>query len=440
MNLDVVFEQTPQQMEFLSSEERFTVVTKGRRFGATHGAAISFIEWMIEGLSPLLWVDTIYSNIDRYFERYFLPCLRENGIPHNWNSQKKIFKIFNSVCDFRSADRPENIEGFGYKKAFLNEAGIILKNPYLYTNAILPMMMDFPDSQLIAAGVPKGKVLKNGEEHPFYTLYKRAEKGVDGYRLFEFTSYDNPLLSPDDVKALENEIAAMSPEMVEQEIYGKFIDVGGQNPFAYAYSEDHEREVACQSGQRLRISVDWNLDPFCATLWHIWRDKEGFHAHCFEEISLRNSSIPEMADRIKEKYGHRLSSALFTGDSMGKQKDLARRDNMSNWEVFKRELETEGGRKVRSLDWRHQFQLPHNPTHENSRADVNFVLAHLDDFAINPITCPNTCRDMKLVQCDAFGGIVKRNRKDVSQQADMIDTVRYAVNTWLFDFIKKFRR
>jgi hypothetical protein len=147
-----------------------------------------------------------------------------------------------------------------------------------------------------------------------------------------------------------------------------------------------------------------------------------------------------MADRIKEKYGHRLSSALFTGDSMGKQKDLARRDNMSNWEVFKRELETEGGRKVRSLDWRHQFQLPHNPTHENSRADVNFVLAHLDDFAINPITCPNTCRDMKLVQCDAFGGIVKRNRKDVSQQADMIDTVRYAVNTWLFDFIKKFRR
>ena len=55
-------------------------------------------------------------------------------------------------------------------KIFLNEAGIILKNNYLYTNTILPMLMDYPDSQLIAAGVPKGKIKKDGTEHIFYTL------------------------------------------------------------------------------------------------------------------------------------------------------------------------------------------------------------------------------------------------------------------------------
>ena len=40
------------------------------------------------------------------------------------------------VSDFRSVDRPENIEGFGYDKAFLNEAGIILRDEYLWYNAI----------------------------------------------------------------------------------------------------------------------------------------------------------------------------------------------------------------------------------------------------------------------------------------------------------------
>ena len=36
---------------------------------------------MLEGVSPILWVDTIYGNIERYVERYFLPVL--NDLPKN---------------------------------------------------------------------------------------------------------------------------------------------------------------------------------------------------------------------------------------------------------------------------------------------------------------------------------------------------------------------
>ena len=439
---EIRLRQTPQQIEFLSTDARFVIVPKGRRFGATHGTAIQFIEWMIEGISPLLWVDTIYSNIDRYFERYFLPTLLENSIPHNWNAQKKILKIMNGVCDFRSADRPENIEGFGYQKIFLNEAGIILKNPYLFTNAILPMLMDYPGSQLIAAGTPKGKKLRSGDEHPFYTLKKRADSNHDGYKSFTFSSYHNPILNSSDIKDLEREISAMSPEMVEQEIFAKFIDAGGSNPFAYAYEADkHEStEAVFRDDLRVMVVVDFNLNPFCANCWHIWNDKDGHHAHCFDEISLKNSSIPELADRIKLKFGSKLNSAFFTGDSMGKQKDIARRDNLSNWQLLKQELESENGQVVRRLNWKVQFPLPHNPSHENSRADTNYILTHFPDFKIHPDKAENTARDMKLVQCDNFGGIIKRNRKDVSQQSDMLDNVRYCINTWLHGWIHKNRR
>ncbi len=65
-----------QKKIFLESDARYKVVAKGRRFGLTRGLAHYVIENMLEGVTPVLWVDTIYGNIERYFERYFLPALR----------------------------------------------------------------------------------------------------------------------------------------------------------------------------------------------------------------------------------------------------------------------------------------------------------------------------------------------------------------------------
>ena len=221
---------TPAQLEMffnIPSGVKYIIVTKGRRFGATRGAAHAFIEWCLEG-KKLLWGDTINGNIDRYFDRYFLPALKSNGIEYHYNKLLKQLKIGTGYIDFRSSDQPENWEGFGYDIIFLNEAGIILNNKYLYTNAVLPMMMDNPNSVLIAAGVPKGKKCKGSthkdEEHPFYTLYKAAQSGKAKYHLLEFSSYDNPLLSGEDIKELETEIALMSAGMIDQEIYGRFVD------------------------------------------------------------------------------------------------------------------------------------------------------------------------------------------------------------------------
>ncbi len=143
----------------------------------------------------------------------------------NWNIQKKELRLLGSVCDFRSADRPENWEGFGYKDIFLNEAGIILSDPYLFQNAVKPMMLDFSDSRLIAAGVPKGKMTKHGE-HTFFTLAKRAEADTENrqYRLLQYTSYDNPFISHADIDDMREDM----PEAVQQqEIFGKFVEQTG---------------------------------------------------------------------------------------------------------------------------------------------------------------------------------------------------------------------
>ena len=206
------------QQRIFDSPARVKVIRKGRRFGLTKGFANHVCEKMLDGVGPCLWVDTVNSNIDRYVERYFYPVLRQLPPQHwQWRQQKKELQILSQVCDFRSADQPERIEGFGYKLVILNEAGIILDNPYLWENAIRPMTLDYKPNVLIG-GTPKGK-------NVFFDLWTKASDRQDpryhDWDHFEFTSYDNPYLNKVDI----DELVADLPEMVkQQEIFGEFLD------------------------------------------------------------------------------------------------------------------------------------------------------------------------------------------------------------------------
>ncbi|MBS4035902.1 MAG: phage terminase large subunit [Ignavibacterium sp.] len=228
-----------QEKIFFESDARYKVIAKGRRFGLTKGFANYVIEQMLNGVSPVLWVDTIYGNIERYVERYFIPVLRK--LPRKYwkyRANRTELRIGNSVCDFRSADNPENIEGFGYALIVINEAGIVLKNRALWNESILPMILDYKANVLIG-GTPKGKVVKRSKEkHLFFELYERRSpllnpppKGEETgntqtekyseWQSFNFSSYDNPLIDPNDIDELVTQI---SPALRDQEIYGKFID------------------------------------------------------------------------------------------------------------------------------------------------------------------------------------------------------------------------
>ena len=241
-----------QSKIFFESDARYKIIAKGRRFGLTRGFANYVMEQMIEGVTPVLWVDTIYGNIERYVERYFMPVLRT--IPkeyYKYRANRNDLKIGKSICDFRSADKPENIEGFGYALIVINEAGIVLKNRRLWTESIMPMIMDFKAKVLIG-GTPKGKSLKKtNEKHLFYELFLRCEtsngkgetrkntpllstdkknntplsfpsqEGNLQWAAFNFSSYDNPYIEKSEI---DNLVMEISPMLRDQEVFGKFID------------------------------------------------------------------------------------------------------------------------------------------------------------------------------------------------------------------------
>ena len=410
----------PQQAIFdHTSPARFHAITAGRRFGKTQGAALKCIEWAIDGVGPILWGDTVTANLTKYVERYFLPKLK--GIPHHWRAQDKQLTICNVDIDFRSAERPENWEGFGYRRIILNEAGIILQDRYLYTNAVLPMMMDFPDAELYALGTPKGKVLKDGTEHPFWTLYRKGLEGDPTHRSMTFDSYANPLLNTEDIRALELEISAMAPEQVAQEIGGQFIDAVTGRAWAFAFDPDkHVRPVKFTPGQPVQIVADFNVEPFCATLWHI----NSMSAHCFAEIGIMDPSVEEMGNRIRAIIGQTALLEL-TGDHNGNNRAIGQNSTASIFSKLQNKLRL-GPR---------QLILKPNPTHLQSREDTNFVLANHPDFAIDP-SCAEVIADMKLMEAGPNGEIIKGDRANVRRRVDYGDTVRYAVNTYLGGWIK----
>ncbi|MCK5450271.1 MAG: phage terminase large subunit [Candidatus Omnitrophica bacterium] len=237
---EIVLPFTEPQLElYYDIPERFLVVPKGRRYGITSSAAAFCIDMLLEG-KYILWVDTVQVNLDKYFKKYFFPILKRID-PKFWRyrTQQKDLNILHGVMDFRSAEKPENIEGFGYHKIMINEAGIVLKGQKgrsLWLNSIFPMTLDFR-ADVYFLGTPKGKRAKKDESpHKTTLYYELAKKGglesdedkQPDWATRTFSSYDNPLLDENDIKELEEEVPRITRR---QEIHGEFIDVGDEEVF-----------------------------------------------------------------------------------------------------------------------------------------------------------------------------------------------------------------
>lgn len=225
VHLDLTYSAAQNAAFFDHPPGKYFIYPKGRRAGFTRGGMQAACEWALEGLA-VLWGDTISVNIRKYVERYALPFLQKQRIPHTWNVVEKTLRFdTGGFIDFRSADNPENWEGFGYHKVLLNEAGIILEGEngrYLYQNSVLPMLLDFEESELYAFGVPKGTA------NLFFDLHQRATQALPGYHTRTFTSHDSPWLSASALAGLIEEMRTLGGELlVDQEIFGRFVNIQG---------------------------------------------------------------------------------------------------------------------------------------------------------------------------------------------------------------------
>lgn len=426
MNVELPIVNDPAIARIFRARERFKLLRKGRRVGATRSKANDWIELAIGSdlEKKFLWVDTVQRNIDRYYERFFWKALR--NLPKQlweWNGQRKTLRIRESLIDFGSAERPENLEGFGYDDMFLNEAGIILKGDAgrkLWDETLRPMLSDREGTALIA-GVPKGL-----RDNYFATLWETTQ-GNPLWGHYSMTSYESPYVRQEEVAAMERD---MHPATARQEIYAEFIDYATTDmPWLHNFTDDNiSTEAVFRPSLPVVLSFDFNIDPMVVTCHHLWHDSKGHHWHTFDEIVIPNGSVPAAIEAIRGRLPAQvLSNILVTGDATSSKRDINAIDHRSSWMLVKQGLKVSDSR----------FKVPRtNPSVATNRELCNYIAYAHPDCKVNP-KCKTLIFELRYTEAAPDGSIPKKSRNKLEQRADALDTWRYVANAFLPDFIEK---
>lgn len=340
----------------------------------------------------------------------------------------------------RGCDRPSTIKSVNEPTdAWFEEADKIEKSEYT-TIATTLRSSDVQVVQWISFN-PESE--GNFEDHWLYKIVENYYNGtwewvetfdVNGievdvkYCACHSTFNDNPFCPP------ERKANYMATTEGDDYYFGVYINGHWgnrkvQNPFCTAYDDKrHVGKTSFNPNKQSIVLIDFNVEPFTANIYQTWFDGTP-HFHQVGEISISGGTIDEMANQIKTILGDSVYTAQYGGDFNGNQSKIGRRDNKSLY----RELQESLG-----VSW-NQFRIKANPPHKKSRQDCNYFLLHFPDFLIDE-SCRQTRRDMRTVQVDAYGSIIKKNRKDESQRADNIDNFRYLINTFVKGMIDKHKK
>ena len=230
--MDLNIELLPWQQEVWNDPTRFKIVAAGRRTGKSRLAA-----W-------LLIVNALQAEKGHVF--YVAPTqgqardimwstLLELGHPvisssHINNLQIKL--VNGATISLKGADRPETMRGVSLKFLVMDEYADM--KPDVFEQILRPALADQKGCAMFI-GTPMGR-------NHFYELYKYAELEDDEtYKAWHYTSYDNPLLDPDEIDIAKR---SMSSYAFRQEFMASF-EARGSEMFKedWVSFDDEEPEI-----------------------------------------------------------------------------------------------------------------------------------------------------------------------------------------------------
>jgi len=205
------------QAEILDSDARFRIVACGRRWGKTVTCAKEVRDNLLTHNDNWLawWVAPTYQQAEIGL-RTLLDETPEDFIADVNRSKLRVEAVTGAVCEFKSADKPDNLRGEGVDLLVADEAAEI--DQYAYENALRPTLTDSEDSRMIAISTPKGRGW-------FFEFFQRGRSDDwPGYESFQGPTRENPFINQSDVDDAEREL----PERVfRQEYLAEFVDETG---------------------------------------------------------------------------------------------------------------------------------------------------------------------------------------------------------------------
>lgn len=409
---------TPAMREVIEHPARYKFVKKGRRSGFTHNMCNWLIEAsFLEKYSRILWVDTNYAQIGNYINNFIKPVL--DPLPKqlwNYNKSTQTIDLFNTRINFKSAENISGIEGLGFDLIVVNECGFLYKTKDLFEHTLLPMTIDTKGS-IISGGTPKNSAGTWYEE----IWNKSKSKKLEEYASFFITAFDNPFSDPLEIEKFIN---TADKKSVEQEIFGKFISLGGENFFHEFDRELHvSKEAEYDPSKRIAISFDFNVGYMAAIMYYKTRDKMVI----FDEVKCETQGcdIIDICNTILKKINKHdnMKISHVTGDASGVNRSGLDK-NRNYYTVIKKYLPvTQGQIKLRNK----------NPYLLDSAVMCNFALRSYD-IQINQ-RCEELIKDLSTLKMLKDGSIDKSN----AARSHWGDAFRYACHLELEKWFNKMR-
>jgi len=323
-----------------------------------------------------------------------------------WNNGSQIIFMSESFDTDKELNRFRGLEING---AFIDEANEIQE-------ATFNKVIERAGSWFHSKGCPI-KILMSANPCQNWLkerIYDKCESDTlpNGVAYVPATIFDNPHIPAEYLESLKS-LPEYEYDVFVNGNWSRIKNV--ESPFAWAFAPDkHIQDCYYDENKTIYISMDFNISPFAVIFSHIYRDNGVEVVDIFDEMSIDNGSIPLMAQRLKDRFGTRLFNSFVTGDFNGNNRQITSIDNASLYEQLIR---------LCGLNNKH-LQLSRNPTHQKSRNDCNFILSNYPRLRISP-KCKGLIRDLRSVQVDIYGEILKRNRKDINQQSDLLDAFQH---------------
>lgn len=298
------------------------------------------------------------------------------------------------------------------------------------------------DAKIDELYVVLGRMSGSAEPRTFYTLTPPADNpeidemiyGEKAIPVTFGTTYDNIFLEPGYIDSLK---AIYSEHTFAREVLCERKPMSGLN-WLYTFNRDKHvsEKAAYQLNQIVYLSFDFNNNPFVCTLSHrgMIPGKRHGYIHYFGTVVLDpdkvvgRTYIEAICEAIQLKCPAQWRNKAFmvTGDASGGSQSILKRVGENIWTDIMRGL---------GIGFRQLILPKANPRLKDSRELCNAVFQNYDEVLINP-ECRELIRDCEFVKANPDGSIVKDNRKNVLQQADLLDALRYDLNAFSGNFIK----
>lgn len=237
------------------------------------------------------------------------------------------------------------------------------------------------------------------------------------------STYEDNAYCPDERKAILEGYRYTSEYHYQVFCRGNWAVRQADNPYFTAFDEEkHVSEKAVfQETREIRLGFDFNVDNTACTLSQASHN----YAHWFDEIGAAN--LPELCQKIKEKYGNYRALFKVTGDYSGTSRHHMQTDDLNSYRMIKNKLGLKGS----------QFKVYRNPKHRDNRFTCNTFLQFFPNVIIHP-RCKNLIFDLKYAECDDQENLIKKDRSIASQKVDFGDSFRYTINAFHYNFVKKY--